>query len=401
MQAHAEETFTLALLPALLQYRPAARPLRCKGDAAAGRVGRDGAWPASQGPGTKGGCRGQGHGGRHQKPSATTRWGLLHSDTLAVLSLGESEGSGDNGPGGVVDGSAMGFQEEQDGCQRMRHWWQHSQLLEVGPHVAGNVSRSERGAVPPDLPDRDFNMITDSFNKLMEELAQVEQTAQDEAGPPRSDSAGDLHSDAAPGTSPGDQNLAATLQALAKQTQSLHRNTRVPQDSGNMLDPAQLTRAAGAGPISMVMAPAQLMRLAAQMEALGGGGEVDPNMPLPEGVSGFMNDLMQSLLSKDVLYGSIKEIGDKYPQWLQDHRDTLSALELERYERQHQHIRDICHLYETDPNNFTRLVDLLQQMQACGSPPKDIVDELAPGLEMGADGLPKMPGDAASACCIQ
>lgn len=43
-------------------------------------------------------------------------------------------------------------------------------------------------------------------------------------------------------------------------------------------------------------------------------------------------------------------------------RDTLSALELERYERQHQHIRDICHLYETDPNNFTRLVDLLQQV---------------------------------------
>ena len=149
MQAHAEETFTLALLPALLQYRPAARPLRCKGDAAAGRAGRDGAWPASQGPGTKGGCRGQGHGGRHQKPSATTRWGLLHSDTLAVLSLGESEGSGDNGPGGVVDGSAMGFQEEQDGCQRMRHWWQHSQLLEVGPHVAGNVSRSERGQHSP------------------------------------------------------------------------------------------------------------------------------------------------------------------------------------------------------------------------------------------------------------
>ena len=61
-------------------------------------------------------------------------------------------------------------------------------------------------------------------------------------------------------------------------------------------------------------------RLAAQMDALGGGGEVDPNMPLPEGVSGFMNDLMQSLLSKDVLYGSMKEIGDKYPQWLQDHR---------------------------------------------------------------------------------
>ena len=43
-------------------------------------------------------------------------------------------------------------------------------------------------------------------------------------------------------------------------------------------------------------------------------------------------------------------------------RDTLSTVELERYERQHQHIQDICHLYETDPNNFTRLVDLLQQV---------------------------------------
>ena len=70
----------------------------------------------------------------------------------------------------------------------------------------------------------------------------VEQTAQDEAGPRRSDSAGDLHRAAAPGTSPGDQNLAATLEALAKQTQSLHRDTRAPPDSGNMLDPAQLTR---------------------------------------------------------------------------------------------------------------------------------------------------------------
>ena len=61
--------------------------------------------------------------------------------------------------------------------------------------------------------------------------------------PPRSDSAGDLHTEAAqPGTSPGDQNLAATLQALAKQTKSLHKDTRAPQDSGNMLDPGQLTR---------------------------------------------------------------------------------------------------------------------------------------------------------------
>ena len=60
-----------------------------------------------------------------------------------------------------------------------------------------------------------------------------------------------------------------------------------------------------------------LCRLAAQMEALGGE---DPDTPVPEGVSGFMTDLMQSLLSKDVLYDSMRAIGDKYPQWLRDHR---------------------------------------------------------------------------------
>lgn len=40
----------------------------------------------------------------------------------------------------------------------------------------------------------------------------------------------------------------------------------------------------------------------------------------------------------------------------------------------------------------TSFVPCSTQMQACGQPPQDIVDELAPGLAFGPDGLPSIGG---------
>lgn len=36
------------------------------------------------------------------------------------------------------------------------------------------------------------------------------------------------------------------------------------------------------------------------------------------------------------------------------------------------------------------------QMNECGAPPKEIMGELPPGMDLGADGVPKLPED----CCI-
>jgi len=107
---------------------------------------------------------------------------------------------------------------------------------------------------------------------------------------------------------------------------------------------------------------------------------------------------------------------------------------LERYQQQQVYIRRICELYETSPSDYSQLVDLLQQvrcaarqlccvpvarfgcssglavwflqvallggcgsqlslrlspasfarlqMQQCGQPPQEIVDELAPGMQV-------------------
>ena len=48
------------------------------------------------------------------------------------------------------------------------------------------------------------------------------------------------------------------------------------------------------------------------------------------------------------------------------------------------------HVYETDPKNVTRLVDMVQQIQEFGNPPEEIIQEIAPGLESDSDGMPNI-----------
>lgn len=101
-----------------------------------------------------------------------------------------------------------------------------------------------------------------------------------------------------------------------------------------------------------------------------------------------MDTMMQQLLSKEVLYEPMKEIGDRYPEWLESHKSELSSEDTARYTRQYDFIKQLCHAYETTPDDFKKILDLMQNMQECGQPPPDIVRELAPGLDLGGDGLP-------------
>lgn len=58
-----------------------------------------------------------------------------------------------------------------------------------------------------------------------------------------------------------------------------------------------------------------------------------------------------------------QDIGARYPQWLASHADNLSGEDLDRYSRQHQHILDICRLYEQDPDNFSAIYEKLQHVR--------------------------------------
>lgn len=91
---------------------------------------------------------------------------------------------------------------------------------------------------------------------------------------------------------------------------------------------------------------------------------------------------MQQLLSKDILHEPMKEIGEKYPKWLEDHKPSLTEEDYKRYSHQYELIRELNGVYDSNPGNFTKIVDLMQKMQECGQPPNDIVQELAPDFNM-------------------
>jgi peroxin-19 len=65
---------------------------------------------------------------------------------------------------------------------------------------------------------------------------------------------------------------------------------------------------------------------------------------------------------------------------------------------QYRGFQQLVKTYDKEPNNTTRLVELMQDIQEYGQPPPDLIKSIAPGLELDADGLPQFnsPGD----CCV-
>ncbi|NWU93773.1 PEX19 factor, partial [Upupa epops] len=97
-----------------------------------------------------------------------------------------------------------------------------------------------------------------------------------------------------------------------------------------------------------------------------------------------LRSVMQSLLSRDVLYPSLKEITEKYPEWLRQHQATLPAKEYERYRAQLGIMGHICQQLEGEQPGegeeqrrarFETLLDLMQQLQDLGHPPKELAGE--------------------------
>ncbi|KAM9294710.1 peroxisomal biogenesis factor 19 [Gastrophryne carolinensis] len=139
--------------------------------------------------------------------------------------------------------------------------------------------------------------------------------------------------------------------------------------------------------------------LARAMEGLGMDEAEGEGNILP-----FMQNIMQNLLSKEVLYPSLKEITDKYPEWLQSHRDTLPPQEHQRYQEQHNLMSRICQKFESEQPGeeaarFEAIMDLMQQLQELGHPPKELAGESSPGLNFDMEGLNLNSGSASGEQC--
>ncbi|EFY92930.1 peroxin [Metarhizium acridum CQMa 102] len=112
-----------------------------------------------------------------------------------------------------------------------------------------------------------------------------------------------------------------------------------------------------------------------------------------EEFSKMLMGMMEQLTNKDILYEPMKELDDKFPEWFEKNKASTPAEDLKRYEEQRVLVREIVAKFEessySDSNASDReyIVDRMQKMQAAGSPPSDLVGDMASAQEAfgGAD----------------
>ena len=104
-----------------------------------------------------------------------------------------------------------------------------------------------------------------------------------------------------------------------------------------------------------------------------------------------IDGVIRQLLSKDLMYEPTKQICEKFPEWLALHKPNLTDTEYNNYGRQYMTFQKLLAVYDTEPDNFPRLMELMFDMQAFGQPPADIIRDLAPGLKFDENGMPIMP----------
>ncbi|KAG1799475.1 Pex19 protein family-domain-containing protein [Suillus plorans] len=116
-----------------------------------------------------------------------------------------------------------------------------------------------------------------------------------------------------------------------------------------------------------------------------------------EGMQGVLEAMMGQLMGKDVLYEPLKELSDKFPDYLKANATTLTSDDKSRYDAQIICIRQLLEIFESkdyaddDEKTRIKIVELMGELQNHGSPPEEIMGPLPPGLNMGADGMPDMP----------
>jgi len=117
-----------------------------------------------------------------------------------------------------------------------------------------------------------------------------------------------------------------------------------------------------------------------------------------EQLQGALEAMMGQLMSRDVLYEPLKELHDKFPEYLSKNASTLSSEDRARFEAQIVCIKQLLDQFEAktyrddDEGAREKIVELMGELQTHGSPPDDMIGPLPPGISMGADGLPDMEG---------
>uniref|UniRef100_A0A7S1KTC6 Peroxin-19 n=1 Tax=Percolomonas cosmopolitus TaxID=63605 RepID=A0A7S1KTC6_9EUKA len=111
---------------------------------------------------------------------------------------------------------------------------------------------------------------------------------------------------------------------------------------------------------------------------------------------GILENMMQTLMSPDILHEPMQKLVEQYPKWLDEKKGTADPELYEKVEQQYKYAKQICDVYDNKsfPGCLEEVMELMKEMQECGQPPEEIVQAITDeGGEMPQ--FPSMP-DASS-----
>ncbi|KAK7689685.1 hypothetical protein QCA50_007480 [Cerrena zonata] len=123
----------------------------------------------------------------------------------------------------------------------------------------------------------------------------------------------------------------------------------------------------------------------------GTGGESE------EELQGILESMMSQLMGKEILYEPLQELHEKFPSYLKENASKIKPEDQKRYLAQQELVIQILAIFD-DPSYSEENVELsakvstlMNEMQSHGSPPPEIMGPLPAGLDLGPDGMPKLP----------
>ncbi|SGZ54505.1 CIC11C00000003327 [Sungouiella intermedia] len=138
--------------------------------------------------------------------------------------------------------------------------------------------------------------------------------------------------------------------------------------SGETIDEQLKNDPAGGNPEDML---AQLM---AGLGGAGGeGGDFD--------MSKLLADMLEQLSSKEVLYEPIKDLNDKFPDYLKENKGKIPDDEHVKYTKQYEITNQILAVFDASdydsesPEKSDEVNRLLESLQELGNPPKELVGD--------------------------
>ncbi|XP_003691212.2 LOW QUALITY PROTEIN: peroxisomal biogenesis factor 19 [Apis florea] len=137
--------------------------------------------------------------------------------------------------------------------------------------------------------------------------------------------------------------------------------------------------------------------------------EDDPGAILP-----FMQGMLQHLLSKEILYPSLKELIEKYSEWLEEKKTTVSSNDLQRFTKQLKLMQQVCTELDKEKDDdteeikrkrFETIISLMQEVQACGQLPEELIGEQTAPFQIDTEGDSVIPAllrsmESSQNCCL-